>query len=64
MSIHNATCIKDSRLGAGGDWVVSCNKRFRANIIVWGVPKYFSMLEVQSNFADLGLSRFVSGKVA
>ena len=56
--------MKDSRLGAGGDWVVSRNNRFRANIIVWGVPKHFSTLEVRSNFADLGLSRFVSGKVA
>ena len=64
MPIHNATCMKDSRLGAGGDWVVSRNNRFRANIIVWGVPKHFSTLEVRSNFADLGLSRFVSGKVA
>ena len=55
--------MKDSGLGVGGDWVVRRHKRFRANVIVWRVPKHFSKLEVRSNFANLGLSHFVSGKV-
>ena len=64
MPISNAACLNDSLLGAGGGWVVSHKKRSRVNIIVWGVPKHFSTLEIRSRFADLGLSRFVSGKVA
>ena len=58
----NYVSVNNSRLSAGGDWAVSRSKRFRANI-VWGVPKHFSMLEVRSKFADIGLSSFVSGKV-
>ena len=42
---------------------MSRRKCFRANIIVWGVPKHFSTLEIRSKFADLGLSSLVRGKV-
>ena len=63
MSTSNVSHLNDCQLSAGGDWVVSRSKNFRANIIVWGVPKHFSTLEVRCKFADLGLSRFVSGKV-
>ena len=44
---------------------MSRDKRSRANIIVWGLRKDLSALEVRSilNFADLGLERFVRGKV-
>ena len=56
MTTNYVSSINDSRLSAGGDWAVSRSKRFRANIIVWGVPKHFSTLEVRSKFADIGLS--------
>ena len=42
---------------------MSRRKCFRANIIVWGVPKHFSTLEIRSKFADIGLSSLVRGKV-
>ena len=64
MPTRNIVRKNDSRLSADGGWVVSRSKNFRANIIVWGVPKHLSTLEIRSKFADLGLSRFVSGKVA
>ena len=54
------SCVSDFRLSAGG---VSRSKRFQAHIIVWGVPKHFSMLEIQSKFVNIGLSSLVSGKV-
>ena len=44
----------------GDDWEVSYKKRFRANIIVWGMPRD---LEIRAKFADLGLVSFVTGKV-
>ena len=45
------------------DWVVSKRKRFRANIIVWGMPKDLTTLEIRAKLADLGLATFVRGNV-
>ena len=47
-----------------GDWVVSHGKGFRANIILWGMRRDISTLEVRAKLADLGLASFVKGKVA
>ena len=40
------------------------NKRFRANIIVWGMPKSLSTLEIRAKLADIGLAGFARGSVA
>ena len=37
---------------SGEDWLVSHNKGFRANIIVWGMPKDLPMLEIRAKLAD------------
>ena len=37
-------------------------KGFRANIILWGMPRDVSTLEVRAKLADLGLTSFVNGK--
>ena len=63
MTTNYVSCVNDSRLSAGGAWAVSRRKCFRANIIVWGVPKHFSTFEIRSKFADIGLSSLVRGKV-
>ena len=47
-----------------GTWVVSHNKRFRANIIVWDFSRDLSTLEIRAKLSDLGLSSFAAGKVA
>ena len=60
---HVAVKTADLQPGTDNDWVVSRNKRSRATIIVRGLCKDLSMLEVRSIFADLGLERFVRGKV-
>ena len=60
---HVAVKTADIQPGTDNDWVVSRNKRSRANIIVWGLRKDLSTLEVRSIFADLGLGRFVRVKV-
>ena len=39
-------------------------KRFRANTIVWGMPKGLSTLEIRTKLADLGLVDFAGGAVA
>ena len=56
----------DCRPRTDGDWVVSHGKGFRANIILWGMPRDISTLEVRAKLADLhvGLASFVREKVA
>ena len=49
------------RLRTSEDWLVSHNKGFRANIIVWGMPKDLPTLEIRAKLADLGLDSFVRG---
>ena len=39
------------------DWSVSQNKHFRASVIVWGMPKSLSTLEIWAKLADIGLAR-------
>ena len=50
------------RLRTGDDWEVSYKKRFRANKIVWGMPRDLTTLEIRAKFADLGLVSFVRGR--
>ena len=45
-------------------WTVSQNKWFRVNIVVWGMPKSLSTLEIRTKLADLGLVGFARGVVA
>ena len=49
------------QLRTSEDWLVSHNKGFRANIIVWGMPKDLPTLEIRAKLADLGLDSFVRG---
>ena len=42
---------------------MSCNNRACANIIVWGMPKSLSTLEVRGKLADLGLVSVARGNV-
>ena len=60
---HATDLDSDRRSRADGDWVVSHGKGFRANIILWGMPRDISTLEVRAKLADLGLASFVRGKV-
>ena len=54
---HEVKCT-DFQPGLEG-WVVSRSKRFRANIIVWGMPKHLTTLEVRAKLADFNLDLFV-----
>ena len=60
---HVSGVNSDRRPRTDGDWVVSHGKRFRANIILWGMPKETSTLGVRVKLADLGLTSFVRGNV-
>ena len=60
MPTRNA---KDRQPRTSEDWVVSKHKRFRANIIVWGMPKDLTTFEIRAKLADLGLASFVRGNV-
>ena len=63
MPTKNAVTKKDRQPRTSEDWVVSKHKRFRANIIVWGMPKDLTTLEIRAKLADLGLASFVRGNV-
>ena len=47
----------------GKDLVVSHNQRSRVNIIVWGLHKDLTTLEVRAKIADMCLESFVRGNV-
>ena len=51
------------QLRTGKDLVVSHNQRSRVNIIVLGLHKELTTLEVRAKFADMGLESFVRGNV-
>ena len=53
----------DLQSRTGKDLVVSHNQRSRVNIIVWGLHKDLTTLEVRAKFADMGLESFVRGNV-
>ena len=59
----DAVTTKDRQPRTSEDWVVSKRKRFRANIIVWGMSKDLTTLEIRAKLADLGLASFVRGNV-
>ena len=60
---HAADLDSDRRSSTNEYWVVIHGKGFRANIILWGMPRDISTLEVRAKLADLGLASFVRGKV-
>ena len=61
MTTRHDTKIATPRLKTSEDWLVSHNKGFRTNIIVWGIPKDLPTLEIRAKLADLGLDSFVRG---
>ena len=63
MPTKNAVTKKYRQPRTSEDWVVSKQKRFRTNIIVWGMPKDLTMLEIRAKLADLGLASFVRENV-
>ena len=60
MPTKDALTKKDRQLRTSEDWK---RKRFRANIMVWGVPKDPITLEIRAKLADLGLASFFRGNV-
>ena len=63
MPTPRCAAVNDVQPGTGEAWAVSCKKRFRANVLVWGLPKSFTILEISSTFVDIGLASFVRGIV-
>ena len=63
MITRNYGNSSDLQPRTGKDLVVSHNQRSRVNIIVWGLHKELTTLEVRAKFADMGLESFVRGNV-
>ena len=63
MPTSRCDVVNDVQPRTGEAWAVSCKKPFRANVLVWGLPKSFTTLEIRSKFVDIGLASFVRGIV-
>ena len=63
MPTRDVLLANDPWLNADTDWDMSRKKGFRASIIVWGMPRYASALEVRGKLADVGLVGFASESV-
>ena len=61
MTTRRDAATAAPRLKTREDWLVSHSKGFRANIIVWGMPKDLPTFEIRAKLADLGLDSFVRG---
>ena len=59
MTTRRDAATAGPRLKTREDWLESHSKGFRANIIVWGIPKDLPTLEVRAKLADLVLDSFV-----
>ena len=55
MPVHHASLNTVTQVTPDAAWTVSQNKWFRANIIVWEMPKSLSTLEIRTKLVDLGL---------
>ena len=63
MPTRDEFLVAELQSTSENDWSVSQNKRFRASIIVWGMPKSLSTLEIRAKLADIGLASFARGSV-
>ena len=64
MPTRDEFLVAELQSTSENDWSVSQNKRFRASIIIWGIPKSLSTLEIRAKLADIGLASFARGSVA
>ena len=58
MPTRDEFLVAELQSTSENDWSVSQNKRFRASIIVWGMSKSLSTLEIRAKLADIGLASF------
>ena len=54
MPTRDEFLVAELQSTSENDWSVSQNKRFRASIIVWGMP---STLEIRAKLVDRGFAR-------
>ena len=57
MPTRDEFLVAELQSTSENDWSVSQNKRFRASIIVWGMPKSLSTLDIRAKLADRGFAR-------
>ena len=63
MPIRDHAIAVDLQSDGLQEWSVYHSRGYRAHIIVWGLRKDLSTLEIRSKFDDLGLGRLVRGAV-
>ena len=55
--------LEESTFKTAVDWYVSQGRRFRANIIIWGMHEHYSTLEVRTILADANFENLVRGEM-
>ena len=46
-----------------GDWVVSCTRNGGANVVLWGMPRSLSTLEIRARLVGIGLAHIARGSM-
>ena len=59
---HNDV-VEELALETAADWSVSQGRRFRANIIIWGMRKHYSTLEVRTILTDADFEHLAHRKI-
>ena len=57
MPTRRNNVLKESAFETAVDWSVSHGRCFRANIIIWGMRKHYSTLEVRTILADANFEK-------
>ena len=55
--------LEELTFETAADWSVSHGRRFRANIIIWGMRKHYSTPEVRTILADANFENLVHGEM-
>ena len=63
MPTSSNDVLKESAFKTEADWSVSHGRRFRANIIIWGMRKHYSTLEVRTILADANFEKLARDKM-
>ena len=55
--------LEESAFETAADWSVNHGRRFRANIIIWGMRKHYYTLEVRTILADANFENLACGEM-
>ena len=63
MSTSHNYVLEELALETAADWSVSHGRHFRANIIIWGMYKHYSALNIRTILADANFENLACGEM-